>query len=104
MRTVLAQLRLVVRLLREPRVPLLTKAVPILAAVYVVSPIDVLPDMLPGLGQIDDLTLMLIALAVFLRLCPAATVAFHRAAIDQGRRYSPMPMAGDVVDAEWRRE
>jgi uncharacterized membrane protein YkvA (DUF1232 family) len=95
--------RLTIRLLREPRVPLLTKAVPLLAALYLVSPLDVVPDFLPLLGQIDDLTLILIALAAFLRLCPWATVAFHPGAIAEGRRYAPMSSTDDVIDAEWRR-
>ena len=33
-------------------VPLLTKAVPLLAAIYLVSPLDLVPDVLPLLGQV----------------------------------------------------
>ena len=59
-RTLVSHLRLTVRLLREPGVPLLTKAFPILAALYVISPLDFVPDFLPVLGQIDDLGVILI--------------------------------------------
>ena len=72
-----SQVRLASRLLREPRVPILAKAVPLLAALYVVSPLDLVPDVFPLVGQIDDLTLVVVALVVFLRLCPRAAVAFH---------------------------
>jgi uncharacterized membrane protein YkvA (DUF1232 family) len=103
LRTLLAHLRLSVRLIREPRVPLLIKAVPLLAVVYVVSPLDFLPDVLPVLGQLDDLGVMLIALETFLRLCPSAAVGFHQAAVAASRRYSAMPPTDDVIDVEWRR-
>jgi len=98
-----SQVRLAVRLLREPRVPILAKAVPLLAALYLISPLDVVPDLLPLLGQVDDLTLILVALAVFLRICPPAAVAFHRRAIAEGRPYAPMSPTDDVIDADWRR-
>jgi uncharacterized membrane protein YkvA (DUF1232 family) len=100
----LSQVRLAGRLLREPRVPLSAKAVPVLAALYLVSPLDFIPDLFPLLGQVDDLTLSLIALAAFLRMCPAGPVTFHRGAIAEGRPYSPMSATDGVIDAEWRRE
>lgn len=104
LRTLLSQMRLAIRLVREPGVPLLTKALPLLAALYLFSPADLVPDVIPLLGQIDDVGVVLISLEVFLRLCPPGAVAFHRAAIAQGRRYGPMSPADDFIDAEWRRE
>jgi len=55
LRSLFQQARLAVRLLREPRVPLLLKAIPVLALIYLISPLDLIPDILPGLGQLDDL-------------------------------------------------
>jgi uncharacterized membrane protein YkvA (DUF1232 family) len=104
LRTLLSQVRLAVRLVREPRVPLLTKGLPLLAALYVVSPLDLVPDVIPVLGQLDDLGIVLVALEAFLRLCPEPALVFHRAAIAQGRKYSAMSRADDFIDAEWRRE
>jgi uncharacterized membrane protein YkvA (DUF1232 family) len=104
LRTFVLHARLAVRLVREPRVPLLTKALPLGAVVYVLSPLDLIPDVIPVLGELDDLTLVVIAVVIFLRVCPVAAVTFHRAAIVQGRRYSPMPPTADFIDAEWRRE
>jgi uncharacterized membrane protein YkvA (DUF1232 family) len=103
LRMVLSEARLGFRLVRDPRVPLLIKGLPLLAVVYLVSPIDVVPDVLPLLGQLDDLGFMLVMLKVFRRLCPAGVVAFHRTAIVEGRRYGPAPQADEIVDAEWRR-
>jgi uncharacterized membrane protein YkvA (DUF1232 family) len=103
-RTLVSHVRLTLRLLREPGVPLLTKTVPILAALYVLSPLDFVPDVLPVLGQLDDLGMILVALEAFLNLCPAGAVDFHRGALTQGRKYSPMPPAGEIIDAEFHRE
>jgi uncharacterized membrane protein YkvA (DUF1232 family) len=90
--------------MREPRVPWLIKALPLFATLYLILPLDFLPDVIPLLGQLDDLGIMLVALQVFLRLCPAGATAFHRSAIAHGRRFAPMAPTDDFIDTEWRRE
>jgi uncharacterized membrane protein YkvA (DUF1232 family) len=104
LRTLVSQARLTLRLLREPRVPLYLKALPVLAVLYVIVPIDVVPDVLPILGQLDDLGLLLVALGAFLKLCPPGAVDFHRTAMTESRRYSPMSPGDEVIDAEFHRE
>src|SRR5215831_343962 len=104
LRTLVSHVRVSVRLLREPRVPLIFKMIPVLAAGYVISPLDFIPDVLPIIGQLDDLGIVYIALEAFLRVCPTDAVEFHRAAVAEGRRFSPMPATGEVIDAEFRRE
>jgi uncharacterized membrane protein YkvA (DUF1232 family) len=104
LKAVLSQARLASRLFREPHVPVLTKALLPLAALYVIWPLDFLPDIVPLLGQLDDLGVAAVLLEMFLGLCPAAARTFHAEAIAQGRKYSPMPGTGEVIDAEWRRE
>jgi len=103
-RTLVSHVRLTVRLLREPAVPVLTKVLPFLALLYVISPLDFVPDFLPVLGQLDDLGVVLLALEGFTRLCPTEAVEFHRAALAQGRQYDPMPPTAQVIDVEFRRE
>jgi uncharacterized membrane protein YkvA (DUF1232 family) len=102
LRLLLTQARLALRLFREPKVPVALKAVPILAGLYVLSPIDLVPDFLPGLGQLDDLGVIIAALELFVRLCPSVAQAFHRDAITQRRPYAPMSSTDDVIEAEWR--
>ena len=99
-----SHLRLAFRLLREPRVPILTKALPALAVAYVIWPLDILPDLVPLLGQIDDIGLVLLAVELFMRICPPAAVDFHRSAIARKQKYAHMTAAADVIDAEWKRE
>jgi uncharacterized membrane protein YkvA (DUF1232 family) len=104
LRMLLAQLRLAIRLLRDPGVPVAAKAVPILAALYLISPLDLIPDLFPVFGQLDDLAIVVLALEAFVNLCPAGIRASHEDAIARGRTYSPTAAADEVIDAEWRRE
>src|SRR5688500_3133635 len=75
------QLRLGWRLLRDDRVPALKLALPALLALYVMSPIDSIPDFLLGLGQIDDLGVVvagvLLLASVMPRLAPGHVVDEH---------------------------
>jgi uncharacterized membrane protein YkvA (DUF1232 family) len=103
LRTLVSHVRVTLRLLREPRVPLLLKLIPVLAAGYVISPLDFVPDVLPVVGQLDDLGIIFVALEGFLRLAPADAVDFHRSAVAEGRRFGPMPPGGDAIDAEFIR-
>jgi uncharacterized membrane protein YkvA (DUF1232 family) len=43
------------RLLRDRRVPVAEKALFVAAIVYVISPLDFIPDIFPFIGQIDDI-------------------------------------------------
>ena len=103
----LSRLRLTWRLMREPAVAIFAKALPLLAILYAISPLDFVPDLIPVLGQLDDLGVIVIAIEAFVYLCPPEAVAFHRDAIAFGRTYTPMlrPEApGRVIDAEFRRD
>lgn len=62
--------RLIMELLADQRVPWSSKAVLGLAAVYVASPIDVVPDFIPFVSRIDDLAVVIIAVDLFLETVP----------------------------------
>lgn len=100
--TLLSEVHLALRLVREPAVPPYLKVVPFAALAYVLSPLDFLPDVLPIVGQLDDLGIVILSVKLFLRLCPADAVAFHREAIDQHRPFAPMSPASKVIDSEFR--
>ncbi len=53
---------LMVRLLKDARVPTAEKALFAAAIVYVISPIDLIPDMFPFIGQVDDLYVVALVL------------------------------------------
>ena len=46
--------KLIWAMLRDPRAPLASKLVALLAVAYVISPIDFIPDAIPILGWLDD--------------------------------------------------
>lgn len=73
--------RLCWRLLGEPRVPLWPKLVLLGALAYVAFPLDVLPDALPFLGQLDDLGVLLAASGWFVGACPPPVVDEHDRAL-----------------------
>ncbi|MGH8871822.1 MAG: YkvA family protein [Acidimicrobiia bacterium] len=54
--------KLVGRLLRDPRVPRRSKVALGLAAAYVASPIDLIPEFIPVVGWADDVILLLFAI------------------------------------------
>lgn len=49
-----AKARLTWNLLNDERVPVLTRGLMLLPALYIASPIDILPDFIPLLGRLDD--------------------------------------------------
>ncbi|MGN6755354.1 MAG: YkvA family protein [Thermomicrobiales bacterium] len=78
------RLRLGWRLLRDPRVPALPKwLAPAFMVLYVVSPLDAIPDFIPILGQLDDVGVIargLGALPMLVGWWPRENVAEHAAA------------------------
>ena len=98
--------RLVWRLLKDSRVPSWIKLVPLAGLLYVLSPIDLIPDlMLPGLGELDDLAIVILSLKSFIELSPPAIVRQH---LDElaGRRASAgttVPRASNsTIDVAYR--
>ena len=74
-REVWQQARLVYYLLRDPEVPFYLKLVPFAAVLYLLWPVDFLPDLVPVLGQLDDLTALLVSSKVFIEMAPPHVVA-----------------------------
>lgn len=54
--------KLVARLLRDPRVPRRAKITLGLAAAYVASPIDLIPEVVPVIGWADDVLILMFAI------------------------------------------
>ena len=73
--------RLFSRLIRDPRVSASPKLVMAGILTYVILPTDLLPDFLVGIGQVDDLVVILGGLKLFLSLCPGEVVQEHIEAI-----------------------
>lgn len=80
------QIRLAWALLMDNRVPIVLKLIPLGAIAYTISPIDFILDIIPVLGQLDDLGILLTALSVFNSMAPADVVAEHTARIKDSVR------------------
>ncbi len=78
-------LRLVWRLLNDARVPIFPKLIIPAAILYILSPIDLLPDLILGLGQLDDIAIVLLGISFFIEMCPPAIVQEHRRALGDPR-------------------
>ena len=99
--SLLNRMRLVFRLMRDPRVPFGLKIVPFLSIIYIVFPFDLIPDLIPALGQVDDLGVVILAVETFIMMSPQAVVQQHMSDIESGN--STTPPKDTVVDGEWRR-
>lgn len=58
------------RLRRDPRVPRRMKIAVSIAAVWVLSPIDLIPEFLPVIGPLDDIVIVALALRYAARHVP----------------------------------
>ena len=78
-------IRLYWRLLRDPRVSPWPKTLLVGALAYVALPFDLIPDVIPFVGEIDDLVVVVVAARWFIQLCPPEVVREHAQAIDARR-------------------
>jgi uncharacterized membrane protein YkvA (DUF1232 family) len=104
--SLIKQARLIWRLLKDERVSEWVKLIPLVGLIYLLSPIDLIPDlMLPGLGELDDVAVILLSLKAFVNLCPPAIVSEHLEEL-LGRRGVVRPdddsSSAAYIDASYR--
>lgn len=91
------RIKLVWLLLKDKRVPLLTKSIMPASLLYLISPVDFVPDVLLGFGQLDDLGVILLGMALFVKLCPPELVEHYINQLEYGDLYDD-----EAVDATYR--
>lgn len=99
---VINRLRLVARLLGDSRVPIYLKALPFAGLVYLLWPLDLLPDLTPIIGQIDDLGVLILGVETFIRLSPQHVVAEHEAELRSGESGPRGGGSDSVIDGDWK--
>jgi uncharacterized membrane protein YkvA (DUF1232 family) len=83
--------KLILRLLGDKRVNQLLKILPFGGLIYLLSPIDLFPDIaIPVLGFVDDAFVIWLCLTLFVALCPDKIVQEHLTALEK------------VVTVAWR--
>lgn len=65
---------------RDPRVPWYAKTVAAAVAAYALSPIDLIPDVIPVLGYLDELVVLPLGIMLAISLISPHVMAEHRAA------------------------
>jgi uncharacterized membrane protein YkvA (DUF1232 family) len=71
---------------RDPRVPWYAKTLALVVVAYALSPIDLIPDVIPVIGHLDDVVLVPLGLWLVIRLIPPVLMLeFRSAAVQEGR-------------------
>jgi uncharacterized membrane protein YkvA (DUF1232 family) len=93
---IINNLRLIVRLLKDPRVNSLLKLLPIGALIYLIVPFDFSP-----INPLDDAAVLWLGGTLFIELCPDEIIKEHRRALS-GDREITQQTGSDVVDVDYK--
>ena len=93
------QFKLAWFLLLDDRVPIPTKFIPFMSFAYLLFPPDLIPDMMLGLGQLDDLAVILLGLRAFIALCPQQLVSEYLTT-DNSRLANSAREEEGIIDVE----
>jgi uncharacterized membrane protein YkvA (DUF1232 family) len=95
-------MQLVWRLMLDPRVSFLPKLIVPIVALYILSPLDLIPEaafmFLGPFVALDDIALLFFGTKLFINLCPPDVVIEHRRALGGAREFT----ADDYVDGSFR--
>jgi len=92
------RVKLILRLIGDRRVSPWLKIIPVAGVAYLISPIDLIPDiMLPVIGELDDAAILWLTNYLFIELCPPDVVNEHVKALSADARRRDDE---DVIDAE----
>jgi uncharacterized membrane protein YkvA (DUF1232 family) len=74
---IIKNIKLIWRLLNDGRISPWLKMIVPGTLLYLLFPIDIFPDIVPGLGQLDDIAVILLGLKFFVEMCPEEIVRQH---------------------------
>lgn len=86
---------------RDPRTPLAARVLTACVAAYAFSPIDLIPDVIPVLGLLDDLILVPAGIWLVVRMVPPDVYAECRARAAEVAERPVSRTAAAVVIAVW---
>ncbi len=86
---------------RDPRAPILVSVLALLVAAYALSPIDLIPGLIPVIGYLGDLLIVPLGLALVVRLMPPGVIEASREktarSASRPMSYAAGPVAAVVV-------
>src|SRR5512140_817057 len=92
------RVKLILRLMGDKRVNPWLKIIPVVGLAYLISPLDIIPEiMLPVIGELDDAAILWLTNYLFIELCPPEIVQEHVKALNANLKHSDDE---DVIDAE----
>jgi len=80
------QMRLVAGLAGDERIPTGIRLIPPLLVLYLAMPIDLVPDFVPVLGQLDDILVAVIAIGLVVRFTPVQVIESHISLLEEQAR------------------
>jgi uncharacterized membrane protein YkvA (DUF1232 family) len=104
----LLRIKLILRLIGDRRINFLLKLLPIAAAIYVISPVDLIPGaVFPVVGALDDAVVIWLGTTLFVTLCPDDIVQEHNNALQKvvtgtWRDAPEQEETNEVIEAESR--
>lgn len=81
LRSLLHEARALRLAIRDPRTPWYAKWFLGVAIIYLVSPMDLIPDFIPVLGHLDELVIIPVALWIAIRIVPNEVLEECRALV-----------------------
>jgi uncharacterized membrane protein YkvA (DUF1232 family) len=85
-RDFILRVKLILRLVGDKRISPWLKLIPIGGLLYLISPIDLIPDIaFPIIGELDDAAVLWITNYFFVELCPPEIVNEHLKALSASR-------------------
>jgi uncharacterized membrane protein YkvA (DUF1232 family) len=79
------EIMMVWAMLRNPAAPGISKLVALLAAAYIISPVDLVPDVIPILGWLDDGVISILLFKLAFKLLPKEIYDSLKARFDKRR-------------------
>jgi uncharacterized membrane protein YkvA (DUF1232 family) len=77
------EIMMVWAMLRNPAAPAIAKLVALLSVVYIISPIDLVPDVIPFLGWLDDGVITILLFKLAFKLLPKEMYESLKAQFEQ---------------------
>lgn len=85
----------------DERTPTTAKVIAAATLFYLASPIDLIPDFIPVLGQLDDIIIVPLGIYVAIKMIPKDVMDQAREQVEAGQRLPKSRLAGACVIGAW---